>query len=157
MEDRFAAIRREYNRVRDAVASHSLSGRVSARGSVLVHSHVSMLAPSPGRLHVKPMNPGTSAGVSKVVVMRLRRTSEPTKGEHHNSSASEVQTPPPHVRRRLKALHVLVAPVALAAHDVERRHRLPLSGVTGSPERRVQSRLRGWPWSNSSNTSSSSS
>ena len=85
------AIRREYDRVRDAVASDSLNGRVSARGSVLVHSHVSMLAPSPG-VHVKPMNPGTlagvSAGVSKVVVMRLRRTSEPTKGEHHT-------TPPP--------------------------------------------------------------
>ena len=51
MEDRFAAIRREYDRVRDAVASHSLNSRVSARGSVLVQSHVSMLTPSPGCMY----------------------------------------------------------------------------------------------------------
>ena len=50
MQERFAAIRHEYDRVRDAVASRSLNGRVSARGSVLVHSHVSMLAPSPGSM-----------------------------------------------------------------------------------------------------------
>ena len=36
-EERFAAIRREYDRVRGAVASHSLNGRVSGRGSALAH------------------------------------------------------------------------------------------------------------------------
>ena len=36
-EQRYAALRSEYDRVRGAVAGHSLNGRVSARGSALAH------------------------------------------------------------------------------------------------------------------------